>query len=391
MNCLKTKDLYCGYNKKAVIENINFSANEGEMICLLGPNGAGKTTILRTISGLLPPVKGDVYINGKNLLNIKKTDLAKTLSVVLTQKTSFDLMTVFEVAALGRYPHTGFFGKLSKDDENKISNTLKDVGAFNLINRYFDELSDGEKQKVMLARALVQEPKIIILDEPTTHLDINHKIELLNTLKKLSIKNKISVILSLHEIDLALKYCDKVMLIKNKKAFAFGEPENILDDSTINKLYNIENANFSKALCSIEVKNQLKNSIYVIGGCGMGTPIYRLLTKCNIGFSTGILHKNDIDYEIAKTMCLNIQSEEPFEKISSAVFEKALKIIDLSDIIIDSGVKIGEINKKNMDLINYALEKNKKVITLRKNFNDKVISCSDAVNIINYIRRYNHE
>ncbi|URZ17026.1 ABC transporter ATP-binding protein [Clostridium felsineum] len=382
---LSTKDLTVGYNKIPTIQNINFNVEEGEIVCLLGPNGAGKTTLIRTLSGLLYPIEGSIYINDKNVIGIKKDVLAKIISVVLTEKPTFDLMTVFEVVSLGRYPHTGFFGAISKEDETKIETVLKNVGAFNLINRYFQALSDGEKQKVMLARALVQEPKLIILDEPTTHLDINHKIELLNTLKDLSRKMKLTVVLSLHEIDLALKYCDKLLLIRDKKVLSFGTPEATINNTNINNVYNIKNAAFNTLTSSIELKNFMHNNIFVVGGGGVGTPIYRVLTKYNLGFSTGILHENDIDYETAKTMSVKIQSEKPFDNITDTSFKNALKMIDDADVIIDSGFPTGEINNKNLELLNYASKKHKKIITFRKNSKYDAILCSNIDDLIKYI------
>ncbi|AAK80397.1 iron complex transport system ATP-binding protein [Clostridium acetobutylicum] len=387
MIVFKAENLSVGYNGVKAVSNINFSAKQGEIICLLGPNGAGKTTIIRTLSGLLPPIEGEIHINGKSLSTINKKLLAQTLSVVLTEKPSFDVMTAFDVVSLGRFPHTGFFGTITKEHEIKVVEALKTVGALNLIDKYFHILSDGERQKVMLARALVQEPQIIILDEPTTHLDINHKIELLNTLKNLSRTAKLTVILSLHEIDLALKYCDKVMLVENKKVLSFGSPETTVNGETINKLYGIKNASFNPITSSIELKNSEKSNIYVIGGCGFGTPIYRLLSKYNLGFSTGILHENDIDYETAKTMSLRLQSEKPFQKISKISFEKALAAVASSDIIIDSGFPIGETNEKNLNLLNYAVEKNKRVITFRKYFNSTMSYCSNKDALIDFILR----
>lgn len=362
---LKTEKLCVGYGSKVVVDGVEISGIKGQVVCLLGPNGTGKTTILRTLSGLLQPIKGEVYINGEELSTINKKDLAKKLSVVLTKKFSGGLMKVFEVAAMGRYPHTGFFGRLSKEDMEKTFEALKTVNADYLAQRYFDELSDGEKQKVLVARALVQEPEVIILDEPTTHLDIRHRLELLDILKTLSKEKGITVILSLHEVDMALKSCDKVVLVKNNKILAYGVPEDVINEEIINELYSIKDANFNNLLGSIEISNLVKPNVYVIGGCGYGAPVYRALTKHDIGLATGIIHQNDIDYEIARTIGIEVQSEKAFEDINDISFKKAIEVIDNIEVVIDSGCPIGKINRKNIDLINYALSKGKKVFTLR--------------------------
>lgn len=393
MSIVKTEKLCVGYEKKVVIDGIDISGMKGEIVCLLGPNGAGKTTILRTISGLLTPIRGEVYIKGEKILHINKKELSKQLAVVLTQKLSGGLMTAFEIAAMGRYPHTDFFGKLTESDIEKTFDALKTVNAECLSERYFDELSDGEKQKILVARALVQEPEVIVLDEPTSHLDIRHRLELMDILKKLSKEREITVILSLHEIDMALKSCDKVVLVKGKRVVAYGVPEEVVNEEIINQLYSIKESNFNNLLGSIEICNSEKSSVFVIGGSGYGAPIYRVLTKYGIGVSTGVLHQNDVDYEIARTMGLTISSEKAFEEISDEKLSCCKKIIDEMDIVIDSGFPVGNINKRNRDLITYALKKGKKVITLRDKeeakswYEDKnIVYCSSISEIIERLK-----
>lgn len=365
MSILETKDLCVGYEGKIVVDNVQIEGERGMILCLLGPNGAGKTTILRTLSGLLSSVKGKVYIKGNELSTIDNKDLAKDLSVVLTKKFDGGLMTAFEVASMGRYPHTDFFGKLTETDIQKTIEALETVNAGNLTHRYFDELSDGEKQKVLIARALVQEPEIIILDEPTSHLDIRHRLELVDILKKLSKEKGISVILSLHEIDIALKSCDKVVLINKNKVIAYGTPEEVVNEDIIKELYTIDDANFNNLLGTIELSNFSVPEVFVIGGAGAGASVYRILTKSGIGFATGIIHQNDVDYEIARTMGVHIESEKPFVKINENNVLKCKNLIQTSNIIIDTDYPIGDINKKNIDLTRYALDMGKMVLSLR--------------------------
>ncbi|AWZ49813.1 cobalamin/Fe3+-siderophore ABC transporter ATP-binding protein [Clostridiaceae bacterium 14S0207] len=362
---LKSKDLSVGYGKKIVVDGVNIEVLKGQVLCFLGANGAGKTTILRTVSALLEPIKGEVYLKEQNIKEINKKELAKKMALVLTNKFSGRLMTVYDIVAMGRYPHTDFWGHLSNEDNEKILDALKVVNADYLTERYFDELSDGEKQKILVARALVQEPEIIILDEPTTHLDIRHRLELIDILKKLSKEKGITVILSLHEIDIALKSCDKVVLVKEHKIIAYGAPEDVVDENIINNLYGLKDANFNNLLGSVELANTGINNVFVIGGCGFGASIYRAFTKGNIGVITGILHKNDIDYEIGRTMGIKMHTVEPFEKIGEQVFNTAVKSIDKVNLVIDSGCPIGTMNRKNLELITYALKANKKFFSFR--------------------------
>ena len=179
MNILETCDLTVGYEKKKVVENINLAAEKGQLVCLLGPNGSGKSTILKSLSSLLAPLSGSIHLQGRELKDISRRELSKILAVVLTERLSVGFLTAFEVAAMGRHPHTGFLGGLQKNDREIVQSCLQMVNAENISQRCFNELSDGERQKVMIARAIAQQPELIILDEPTTHLDVRHKLEVL--------------------------------------------------------------------------------------------------------------------------------------------------------------------------------------------------------------------
>lgn len=362
---LKTNNLSVGYNNKVVVSDINIEVKSGEILCLLGSNGAGKTTLLRSLSKLISPIKGEIYLNGVNINHISRKALSKKMALVLTNRLLGDLMTVQDIVNIGRYPYTGFFGNLSKKDLIMVDEALESVDALHLKKRYFDELSDGEKQKVLVARALVQEPEIIILDEPTTHLDIKHRLELINILKKLSKEKSISVILSLHEIDIALKSCDKVALIKNNKVIAYGQPEDVVDENIINSLYELDDKNFNSLLGSVEISNKSKNEVFIIGGGGKATPIYRAFTKKGIGLYSGIIHENDIDYEIGRTMGIKMFTENPFESISDESFDLAIRNLNTSKIIIDTGFSVGETNKRNIDIVKEALKLDKKVYSFR--------------------------
>ncbi|MGO0883669.1 ABC transporter ATP-binding protein [Clostridioides difficile] len=362
---LRTNNLSVGYDKKVVVSDINIEVKNGEILCLLGSNGAGKTTILRSLSKLITPIKGEIYLNDVDIKHISRKTLSKKMALVLTNRLLGDLMTVQDVVNMGRYPYTGFFGNLSKKDLMMVDDSLESVNAIHLKKRYFDELSDGEKQKVLVARALVQEPEIIILDEPTTHLDIKHRLELMNILKKLSKEKSISVILSLHEIDIALKSCDKVALVKNNKVIAYGQPEDMVDENMINSLYELDDKNFNSLLGAVEISNKSKNEVFIIGGGGKATPIYRAFTKRGIGIYSGVIHENDIDYEIGRTMGIKLFTEKPFESISDENFDLAIRNLNNSKIIIDTGFSVGETNKRNIDIIKEALKLDKKVYSFR--------------------------
>lgn len=395
MMVLKAKALTVGYDKKTVVSNVDVDGLRGQVVCLLGPNGAGKTTILRTLSGLLAPIEGQVIINDNDINHIHKKELAKKLSIVLTKRISGGLMKVYEVVGMGRYPHTSYFGRLTDHDIELVFGALKTVNAADLADRYFEELSDGERQKVLVARALAQEPEVIILDEPTTHLDIRHRLELMEILKNLSHSKNITVILSLHEVDIAIKSCNQVLLVKDGQVLASGAPEEVVNEGLIKKLYSINQASFNHLLGSIEIANTTKPSVYVIGGNGHGAPIYRMLTKHGLGMVTGTIHENDVDYEIARTIGISIHSVQAFEHVSEENIKLGKYVINQMECVIDSGCPIGNINIANLELLHHADELGKKIISMRdkthleKLMNKKltnVVYCTALTQIVDHVR-----
>ncbi|MCD6305435.1 MAG: ABC transporter ATP-binding protein [Deltaproteobacteria bacterium] len=363
---MEAMDLAVGYGRKTVVAGINQEMLKGQFICLLGPNGSGKTTILRTLSRLLSPLKGAVYLNGRMLNDLNSVELAKTLAVVLTEKLSAGLITAFEFAAMGRYPHTGFLGKLSEEDIQKTREALLLVNAGDISDRYFNELSDGEKQKAILARALAQEPEVIILDEPTLHLDLKHRIELIAILRNFSREKGITVIVSLHDVDLALKILEIVALVKDGAIMAWGPPDEVLKEDTVARLYDLDRARFDRKLGTIELINSSNGrTAFVVAGGGTGTPIYRILSRSGLRLMTGVIHENDIDYHIARSIGATVICEKPFRKIKKSRLRRSSTLLEKIDDVIDSGFPIGSSNRRNLKLILNAVEEGKRVYTLR--------------------------
>ncbi len=358
--------LSIGYDKKIIMELMDVAFENGKFISILGPNGAGKTTLLRTMARLLKPLKGIVLINGKPLNQFDQTELAKIVSVVLTDKVSMDLFSVFEFVALGRYPHTGFLGKLKSEDKKAVIDALDLVNAKSLIARKLDTLSDGEKQKVLLARALSQEPKLILLDEPTLHLDLKHRMEMMSILQNLCRKRQITVIASLHDVDIAARISDHVILVKNGRIINYGSPELTLDSKSVAELYDFNDASFNPELGSIEINSgNDRGKIFLTGGMGSGTIFYRLFARHGFEISTGVVHDNDIDCFVAKSLKARCITCRPMEKITPEHILKAHDFICQADCFVDTGFFTGSLNRANTKLVLYALNIGKPVLTLR--------------------------
>ena len=394
--------LSIGYDKKIVMELKDLYFEKGKFISLLGPNGAGKTTLLRTMARLLKPLKGSVFIDNKPLNEFSQKKLAQTLSVVLTNRVSMELFSVYEFVALGRYPYTDFLGKLKKQDKQAVIDALTMVNAEYLIARKFNNLSDGEKQKVLLARALSQNPRLILLDEPTIHLDLKHRVEMMSILQKLCRENKITVIASLHDVDIAARVSDYVILVKNGRVTDFGTPEQSLNGKSVADLYDFKDASFNPQLGSIEINgNNHKAKVFVTGGMGCATVFYRLLARHGFKISTGVIHNNDIDFFVAKSLNAQCITCPPMEKITKDKTEKACKLISGADCFVDTGFFIGRLNQMNTELVLYALTLDIPVFSLRdkeefseifsmesKTCMEKIVFCENIIQLPDKMENY---
>lgn len=351
----KLEQLTVGYNGKPVIKDINIDIQKGEIVTLIGPNGAGKSTILKSITRQLTRIGGSVQLEDKDILNLSFKELSSRMAVVLTEKMKPELMTCHDVIATGRYPYTGRLGILSAEDERKVDEAIRIVHAEELGHRDFNAISDGQRQRVLLARAICQEPEIILLDEPTSFLDVRYKLELLAILKNMAKKKGITVIMSLHEIDLAMKISDKICCVKGDRIARYGNPETVFDEATIRELYSIDNGYFDPTFGSIELpKPDGEAEIFVIAGGGTGIPIFRKLQKENKAFITGILYKNDTDYQLARLLAEAVITEEAFEPISDEAFNEAVKAIERCKRVIHTGVRVGTSNARIQALIDAA-------------------------------------
>ena len=350
-----TEGLTVGYHGVPLIKNIKISLKKGEILTLIGPNGAGKTTILRSIIKQLKPLGGVVVLDGKETEQISGKELSRKLSVVLTERVRPEMMTCKEVVATGRYPYTGTLGILSAEDKEKVKNAMEMVHAWDLKDRDFTAISDGQRQRILLARAICQEPEIIILDEPTSFLDIRHKLELLAILKKMVLEKQMTVIMSLHELDLAQKISDQVICVHGDHIEKYGAPEEIFTSDYIRKLYGITRGSYNAEFGCVEMEPPAgEPRVFVIGGNGSGIPVYRKLQRQGIPFATGVLHTNDADYQVAKELAARVITEKPFECISQESFQGALEIMEKCREVYCPLKDFGTMNKKNLELFKKA-------------------------------------
>jgi iron complex transport system ATP-binding protein len=265
------------------------------------------------------------------------------------------------------------------------------VNATELADRQLANLSDGERQKVYLARALAQEPEVIILDEPTMHLDLKHRMDVMSILRRMCQKKGITIIASLHDVDIASKISDCVALVKNGAVTGWGPPEKMLSGNAVADLYDFDDADFNPALGSIEIRgNGRRGKVFVAAGMGTGAVLYRLLTKKGFRIATGVLHSNDLDYYVAGSLGAECVAQAPMEPVSEDQFNIAAALVKQADFIIDTGFPAGDLNQRNMEIVKYALAQSKRVITMRRQSNGLqdglnskgLIKCFDETEIL---------
>ena len=362
----KTEHLSVGYDGQALIRDICIQLEKGKILTLIGPNGAGKSTILKSITRHLQTISGKVYVGQRELPGWKPRELARQVAVVLTDRIRPELTTCAEVVAMGRYPHTDLFGRLTQADREAVWEALERVDALELAQRDFSTLSDGQRQRILLARALCQAPEMIVLDEPTAYLDIRYKIELLEILRQLAREKGITVVLSLHEIDLAAKISDQLVCVRGETIAAFGPTEQVLGSRVVEELYGMERGSYNALLGSVELpRPQGAPRAFVLSGGGWGIPVFRRLQKQGIPFAAGILFENDVDYQVARSLGTQVVSTPAFQPMTQAQFDGAASLIRQSGHLIDAGTPLGPLNEQNARLLEFAREQGIPVTSCR--------------------------
>ena len=357
---LHTENMTVGYDGKPLIEHIEIGVRRGEILTLIGPNGSGKSTILKSMIRQLKLIAGTVVLDGQAMAGMKEGDIAQRLSIVMTERIKAELMSCYDLVATGRYPYTGRLGLLSEEDHRIVREAIRTVHAEEFADRPFTEISDGQRQRLLLARAICQEPEVIVLDEPTSFLDIRHKLELLDILKNLVREKNVAVILSLHELDLAQKVSDRVVCVANERIDRCDTPENIFTDEYIALLYGIEKGSYN-ALFGCPELSAVRGEprVFVIGGGGSGIPVYRQLQRRGISFAAGILQENDVDYPVAKALAAECIAVPPFAAMDEAAMDRARALMTRCEQMVCCLDTFGELNQGNRRLRDEAAVRGK--------------------------------
>lgn len=376
MVLLKICGVDCCYGSTKVLENVSFSVDSGELVGLLGPNGSGKTTLLRAISRTLKPKVGAVFLNEADIFSMKSSEVAKKLAVV-PQIASLDFdFTALDLVLMGRHPHMGRFEREDRADLEIAKEAMMLTNTWHLAEKPINELSGGERQLVMIARALAQKPQVLLLDEPTSHLDINNQIGIMDLLRKICLEKNLAALAVFHDFNLAARYCNSLILLHKGKIFAIGKVEEVLTEENIREVFNVEvivrrhpitNSLYIVPVSPLQAETVAPPQnfrIHVICGGGSGALLVKLLHIHGYHVTAGVLNLLDSDYEECMLLKIPVVSEAPFSPITEENHRRNLSMIEQADVVILSNVCFGNGNLKNLEAALYAVEKGKEVVVV---------------------------
>ena len=352
---LTMRDLTVGYDRIPLIKNINLGVRPGEILTLIGPNGSGKSTILKTITKQLKTIGGSVFLGKESMRELTDSEISRHLSMVMTERIHTELLSGREVVATGRYPYTGRLGILSQQDWKKVDEAIALVHAGEVQQQDFRRISDGQRQRLMLARAICQDTQVLILDEPTSYLDMGFKLDILTTIRMLARKKNLAVIMSLHELDLAQKISDTIACVKGDRIDRVGTPEEIFSGNYVQQLYGVKSRQFEPQTGQVFMERpEVIPEVFVIGGGGTGLAVYNRLQRQNIPFAAGILQENDVEYAAASALAACVFSEKAFFPVSEETFLRAKQMLGSCKTCICALTEFGPYNEKNRQLFEYA-------------------------------------
>lgn len=365
------------YPSREIFSNLNLALEKGEILGLIGPNSSGKTTLLKLMDGLLPPSQGRVLLKGHDLRFQPRSQIARYIAVVPQEMEVPFAFTVGEIVLMGRAPYLKRLGWERAADLKVAEEAMALTDVAGLENRIFWELSQGEKQRVLIARALAQEAEVLLMDEPTSHLDLNHQIEVYELIRQLNFQKKLTVLHISHDLNLAAEFSHRLVLLNKGKIFALGEAEKVVTEENIRQVYElevvVEKNPFSGAprvmpIGSTAKKDQGRGkTIHLICGEGSGSKSARRLLFRGYRVSLGVINIGDTDQKLGQILNLPMAVEEPFSSISPQAWQKNQELIAQADLVVVERFHIGPGNLSNLQAALAALRDKKPVIVLENN------------------------
>jgi iron complex transport system ATP-binding protein len=355
---LNVDGVECRYGSVKVLEEVNLSVKGGDFVGILGPNGSGKTTLLKSISRSLKPYKGTILLNEADIYSLKSVDVAKQMAVV-PQETNIGFnFSALDIVLMGRNPHMKRFEMESAKDMAVARKVMNLTNIWHLAERPINELSGGEKQRVIIARALAQEPTILLLDEPLTHLDIMNQLEIMDLVKDLCVKEKLVVLAVFHDFNLAARYCKSAIMLKDNRIFAVGSLAEVLTSENIKSVFNVDaivqkhlvtNSMFVVPLSPQKASPCKECSIHLISGAGTGTALMKVLLDEGYSVTAGVLNVLDTDFETAQFLKIPVTTEAPFSPITEKAHKANLEMISEASTVVLTSVPFGDGNLQNLE------------------------------------------
>ena len=358
MVSLSIDGVECRYGSVKILEKINLSVEEGDFVGILGPNGSGKTTLLKSISRTLKPYKGTILLGKTDIYSMKSVDLAKHMAVVPQESSIGFSFTALDIVLMGRNPHMKRFQMESEKDMAIVKKAMNRTHTWQFADRPINELSGGEKQRVVIARALAQEPKVLLLDEPLTHLDMVNQLEIMDLVKELCLNEHLIVLAVIHDLNLAARYCTSAVLLKNREIFAAGTLDKVLTSENIKSVFQVDaivkKSPVTNSLYIIPLSPQKSTSprncaIHLICGAGTGTLIMKALVDEGYKVTAGVLNMLDTDYETSELLKVPTVNEAPFSPITEQTKRANLKMMSKAAIVVITSVPFGYGNLPNLE------------------------------------------
>lgn len=353
---VRTEDLGVAYGDTPVLQAVSLAVTEGSFIGVLGPNGSGKTTFLRALSRILKPAAGTVYVEQKEISEFSIRELATRVGAVPQETAISFAFTVEEIVQMGRHPYLGPLSSMKEEDYAICREAMEQTNTAHLADRLITEVSGGERQRVLIARALAQQPKVLLLDEPTSHLDISHQIEILSIIRGLT--PRVTVIGVFHDLNLAACFCDRIVLMEKGRVVAAGTPAEVLTDETIGRVFGVRMMVRTHPLTGrpylvprydpAPTANGGSLHVHVVCGGGTGAETMYALSACGYRISAGILSANDSDCTTAEALGIEVLREPPFAPVSPASSTAYADLLDHAAAVVVTEMPVGPGNISNL-------------------------------------------
>ena len=386
---LNINDLSFKYNNKEVLKDIDLHLEKNDFVGIIGPNGSGKSTLLKNVSRILKADKGVIYLDKKILNDYNSKELAKKMAVV-PQDTNVDFnFTVYDIIMMGRNPYQGKWGRVNEKDINIVNEVMEVTDTKYLKDKKINQLSGGERQRVIIARSLAQKPDLLLLDEPTSSLDINYQGEIFDLISELNEELSLTIVVVSHDLNLASQYCDELILLSHGKIYSVGGPEEVLTEENIKEVYNTEviikrNTITDRPYVTLiprnyKVMNKFKGDrIHVIAGGGSGSELFKRLHKEGYNnVSCGVLNQGDRDWETARKLNYKIVEIPPFDYVGKLSSKENKKELKKAEVIIITNTPFGHGNVGNLRTLTKFDNKNI-IVETRKKFSKRDYTNGEA-------------